>query len=126
VVTVGGGGIPVMETESGIEGIDAVLDKDLASSLLASELEIPLLVISTAVPQVALNFGTPEQKNLGTVTVDEMQKYLDEGHFAPGSMAPKVTAALEFLRKGGKEVIITNPENIGDAIANGKGTHIVP
>ncbi len=126
VVTVGGGGIPVMETESGLEGIDAVLDKDLASSLLASKLEIPLLVISTAVPQVALNFGTPEQKNLGTVTVDEMQKYLDEGHFAPGSMAPKVTAALEFLRKGGKEVIITNPENIGDAIANGKGTHIVP
>lgn len=126
VVTVGGGGIPVMETENGIQGVDAVIDKDLASSLLASELGAPLLVISTAVPQVALNFGTPEQKNLETVTVDEMQQYLEEGHFAPGSMAPKVQAALDFIRGGGKEVIITNPETIGDAIANGKGTHIIP
>ena len=126
VITVGGGGIPVMKTENGIEGIDAVIDKDLASSLLAGELAIPLFVISTAVPQVALNFGTPEQKNLETVTAGEMQTYLDEGHFAPGSMAPKVKAAIDFLKNGGRRVIITNPENIGEAIANGKGTHIVP
>ncbi|WP_147820692.1 carbamate kinase [Salidesulfovibrio onnuriiensis] len=126
VVTVGGGGIPVLDTEDGLQGVDAVIDKDLASSLLASELKAPLFVISTAVPQVALNYGTPEQKNLETVTAAEMQQYLDEGHFAPGSMAPKVQAALDFLRNGGKEVIITNPETIGDALANGKGTHIVP
>lgn len=126
VITVGGGGIPVVDTGNGVHGVDAVIDKDLASSLLASRLQAPLLVISTAVPQVALNFGAPHQKNLETVTVEEMRKYLAEGHFAPGSMAPKVQAAIDFIRNGGQEVIITNPETIGEAVSSGKGTHIVP
>lgn len=126
VITAGGGGIPVINTDQGLLGVDAVIDKDLATGLLATKLGAPLLVISTAVPSVALNFGTPEQKNLGTVTVDEMQAYLDEGHFAPGSMAPKVQAALDFIRAGGERVIITDPQTIGKAINDGAGTHIVP
>ncbi|KAB1443133.1 carbamate kinase [Pseudodesulfovibrio senegalensis] len=126
VVTAGGGGIPVIDTDQGLLGVDAVIDKDLATGLLATKLGAPLLVISTAVPSVALNFGTPEQKNLGTVSVDEMQAYLDQGHFAPGSMAPKVQAALDFIRAGGEKVIITDPQTIGKAINDGAGTHIVP
>lgn len=126
VITAGGGGIPVMETDQGLLGVDAVIDKDLASGLLATHIGAPLLVISTAVPCVALNFGTPQQKNLSTVTAKEMQKYLDEGHFAPGSMAPKVQAALDFIQAGGQQVIITDPKTIGEAINNGAGTHIVP
>jgi carbamate kinase len=126
VVTAGGGGIPVIDTDQGLLGVDAVIDKDLATGLLATKLGAPLLVISTAVPSVALNFGTPEQKNLGTASVDEMQAYLDQGHFAPGSMAPKVQAALDFIRAGGEKVIITDPQTIGKAINDGAGTHIVP
>jgi len=127
VVSVGGGGIPVTRRpDEALEGVDAVIDKDFATSLLASNLQAPLFIISTAVEQVALNFGTSSEKPLGTVTAAEMERYLDEGQFAPGSMAPKVQAAIDFLKRGGSEVIITNPENIGEAVMNDKGTHIVP
>ena len=127
VISVGGGGIPVTRRpDESLEGVDAVIDKDFASSLLASDLQAPLFIISTAVEQVALNFGAPTEKPLGAVTVAEMEQYLDEGQFAPGSMAPKVQAAIDFLKRGGSEVIITNPENIGEAVMNNKGTHIVP
>jgi carbamate kinase len=127
VVSVGGGGIPVTRRpDEVLEGVDAVIDKDFATSLLASNLQAPLFIISTAVEQVALNFGTPSEKPLGAVTAAEMEQYLDEGQFAPGSMAPKVQAAIDFLKRGGSEVIITNPENIGEAVMNDKGTHIVP
>ena len=127
VVSVGGGGIPVTRRpDEALEGVDAVIDKDFATSLLASNLQAPLFIISTAVEQVALNFGTPLEKPLGAVTAAEMAQYLDEGQFAPGSMAPKVQAAIDFLKRGGSEVIITNPENIGEAVMNDKGTHIVP
>ncbi len=126
VVTAGGGGIPVMDTAQGLLGVDAVIDKDLVTGLLATKLGAPLMVISTAVPCVALNFGTPQQQDLGTVKADQMQIYLEEGHFAPGSMAPKVQAALDFIRAGGERVIITDPQTIGKAIDGGAGTHIVP
>ena len=126
VVTVGGGGIPVVRTDSGLEGVDAVIDKDLASSMLASQLGAGLLIISTAVKQVVLNFGKPDEKGISKTTVAEAEQYIADGHFAPGSMLPKIQSALRFLRSGGQEVIITSPEYIKDAVLRGQGTHIVP
>jgi carbamate kinase len=126
VVTVGGGGIPVVRTDKGLEGVDAVIDKDLASSLLANQLNAGLLIISTAVEQVALRFGEPEEKPIGEMTVAEAEHYIAQGHFAPGSMLPKIQSALRFLKNGGQEVIITAPEFIKEAVTEGRGTHIVP
>jgi carbamate kinase len=126
VVAVGGGGIPVVRHGKDLEGIDAVIDKDLASSLLAGQLNADLLIISTAVKEVALNFGKPNQQILRSMTVKEAQTYIKEGHFAPGSMLPKVQAALDFLKAGGKEVIITSPEFMEEAVLGKAGTHIVP
>jgi carbamate kinase len=126
VVAVGGGGIPVVRTERGLEGVDAVIDKDLASGLLANQLDAGLLIISTAVEHVALNFGQPDEKTIDQMTVAEAEHYIAEGHFAAGSMLPKIQAALRFLKDGGQEVIITAPEFINASVTNGRGTHIVP
>jgi len=125
VVAAGGGGIPVVKKGKTIEGIDAVIDKDLVSSLLASQLGADLLIISTAVEQVALNFGKPNQQLIGTMTVSQAEEYIEQKHFAPGSMLPKILAAQEFVKNGGTEVIITAPEYIKDAVVSGRGTHIV-
>jgi carbamate kinase len=126
VVTVGGGGIPVVRTDAGLEGVDAVIDKDLASSLLANQLGAGLLIISTAVERVALNFGQPAETPIGKMTVAEAEQYIAQGHFPPGSMLPKIQSALDFLRNGGQEVIITAPEFIMEAVTGNCGTHIVP
>jgi carbamate kinase len=127
VITVGGGGIPVVEDEAGnLTGIAAVIDKDFASSLLATSIGADLLMISTAVEKVALNFGKPDQRWIDRMTVTEAKRYMDEGHFAPGSMRPKIQASLWFLENGGKETIIPSPENIQRALAGVTGTHIVP
>jgi len=126
VVTVGGGGIPVVRTEEGLAGVDAVIDKDLASSLLAKQLGAGLLIISTTVEQVALNFGKPDQMPISKMTIAEAEQYIAEEHFAPGSMLPKIQSALSFLKTGGQEVIITAPEFIKEAVTSGRGTHIVP
>ncbi len=126
VITAGGGGVPVVRSDIGLTSVDAVIDKDKTASLLATDLRAPLLVISTAVEQVMLNFGTAEEVGLGEVSAAEMEKYLHAGHFAPGSMAPKIEAAIAFIKNGGERVIITNPNNIGEAIRHGKGTQIVP
>ena len=126
VVTVGGGGIPVVRTNHGLQGVDAVIDKDSASALLANQLDIGLLIISTEVEQVALNFGTPNQQGIDSMTVRQAEQYVREGHFAPGSMLPKIEAALRFLKGGGRRVVITAPEFVEDAVLNGRGTHIVP
>jgi len=127
VITVGGGGIPVVADESGkLVGIAAVIDKDYASSLLAKGLGAELLIISTAVEKVALNFGKPNEEWLDRMTLEEARKYFAEGiHFAKGSMAPKIQACIWFLEGGGKTAIITNPENIGSALAGETGTWIV-
>jgi carbamate kinase len=127
VITVGGGGIPVVDAGNGdYTGIAAVIDKDFASSLLAREIKADLFLISTAVEKVALNFGKPDQKWLDRITLSEAKKYLAEGtHFAKGSMAPKVQAIIWFLEAGGKEALITNPENIGRALKGETGTWIV-
>lgn len=128
VVTVGGGGIPVVREEQGsLVGVAAVIDKDYASSLLARELHADLLLISTAVEKVSLNFGKPDQKTVDRMTLAEAKKYLADGtHFAKGSMAPKIQAIIWFLEAGGKQALITNPENIGRALKGETGTWIVP
>ncbi len=126
-ITVGGGGIPVIESEGDVIGTAAVIDKDFASAFLANEINADLLLISTAVEKVALNFGTPEQTDVDQMTVAEAKKYLAEGkHFAKGSMEPKIKAIVKFLEAGGKEAIITNPQNIGRALKGETGTRIVP
>lgn len=127
VVTVGGGGIPVIDDGKGnLVGTAAVIDKDYASSLLARLIGADLLLISTAVEKVALNFGKPEEKWLDKITLSEAKKYLAEGtHFAKGSMAPKIQAIIWFLENGGKQALITSPENIGRALNGETGTWIV-
>ena len=124
LLAAGGGGIPVIEEEGRLKGVDAVIDKDRASALLAGLLESDILVISTAVRQVALNYGTAEEKMLGRVDRKTMKGYLREGHFAEGSMKPKVEAALDFLEKGGKEAVITDPEHLEAALEDRDGTRI--
>jgi carbamate kinase len=128
VITVGGGGIPVVEDGPGqYMGTAAVIDKDYASSLLARQIKADLLLISTAVEKVALNFGKPNQQWIDKMTLEEAKAYLAEGtHFAKGSMAPKIQAIIWFLEAGGKQAIITNPENISRALKGETGTWIVP
>jgi carbamate kinase len=127
VISTGGGGIPVIRNEAGdLEGVAAVIDKDFGSSLLANNVGAELFVISTAVEKAALNYGKPDQKWLDRITLDEAKKYLAEGtHFAKGSMAPKVQAIIRFIEGGGKQALITNPENIGRALKGQTGTLIV-
>jgi len=126
VIAVGGGGIPVVEDNGELKGAAAVIDKDYASSLLALNIGVDLFLISTAVEKVALNFGQPNQKWLDRMTLAEARQYLEEGHFAPGSMGPKIKAIVDFLEGGGKEALITNPENIERALAGKTGTRLVP
>ncbi len=126
-ITVGGGGIPVIETDQGIEGTAAVIDKDFASAFLANKINADMLLISTAVEKVSLNFGKPNQVDLDQLTIAEAKKYLAEGtHFAKGSMEPKIKAIVQFLEQGGKEALVTNPENIGRALKGETGTKFVP
>ena len=126
VVAVGGGGIPVVKDEKGnLHGVSAVIDKDRASCLLAQNLQAEKLIISTAVDKVAINFNKPDQKDIDTMTVAEAKKYMEEGQFAPGSMKPKIEAAIDFLEAGGQEVIITQPHLLGDAVKGKAGTHMI-
>jgi carbamate kinase len=128
VITVGGGGIPVIDAGKGeYRGTAAVIDKDFASSLLAQNIKADLFLIATAVEKVAINFGKPDQKWIDKMTLAEAKKYLAEGtHFAKGSMAPKIQAVIWYLENGGKQALITNPENIGRALNGETGTWIVP
>ena len=127
VVAVGGGGIPVVSDEAGnLSGVEGVIDKDLASSLLATQLEADLLLISTAVEKVALNFKKPDQRDLDRITLSEAKRYYAEGQFAKGSMGPKVLAVINYLERGGKAALITMPETIGKALVGETGTWIVP
>ena len=126
VITVGGGGIPVVaDADGNLRGVAAVIDKDYASSLLASTIRADLFVISTAVEKVALNFGKPNQEWIDHMTLEEAKAYLAEGtHFATGSMAPKIQAVINFLERGGEEALITNPENLERALRGETGTRI--
>jgi carbamate kinase len=127
VVGVGGGGIPVIEDEDGkLHGVEAVIDKDFGSALLANMIHADLFIISTAVEKVALNFKKPNEVWLDQMTVAEAKQYIAEGHFAKGSMLPKVQAIIRFLEAGGKAAIITNPQNLSKALKHETGTWIVP
>jgi len=127
VITVGGGGIPVITDEHGdLRGVAAVIDKDFASALLAITLRADVFMITTGVDRVALDWGRPEQRWVDRLTLAEAKDYLAEGmHFAAGSMAPKIEACIEFLEHGGGEAVITNPENMERALAGEAGTRIV-
>ena len=128
VVTVGGGGIPVVADDDGnLHGVAAVIDKDFASALLANRLGAELFVISTAVEKVALNFGKPNEEWVDHMNLAEAKQYLAEGtHFAKGSMAPKMEAIVKFLERGGKKAIVTDPQNLARALAGETGTHFTP
>ncbi len=127
VITVGGGGIPVIKDEDeNLKGIAAVIDKDFASALLANLIDADLLLISTAVEKVYLNFGKPDQKAIDRMTMAEAKQYIEQGHFAPGSMLPKIEAIVRFLQDGGKHALITDPPNIERALQGKTGTWIVP
>jgi carbamate kinase len=126
VIAAGGGGIPVVRDEKGmLSGREAVIDKDLAAALMAKQLGADLFVISTAVEKVCLNFGKPNQINLDTITVAEGRQYVEEGHFAPGSMLPKIQAVLDYVETTGNMGLITDPANIYEALHGNKGTKIV-
>lgn len=125
VIACGGGGIPVCREDGMLHSVDAVIDKDKAAAKLADVINADTFVVLTAVPRVAINFGKPNQKWLERITVDEAQRYIEEGHFAPGSMLPKVEAAIKFVKSGsGREAIITSLENAYKAVTEDNGTII--
>lgn len=124
VITVGGGGIPVISTDKGLIGVDAVIDKDKSSAKLAQDLNADMLVILTAVDKVAINFNKPDQKDLDEISIEEAYKYIEEGHFAKGSMLPKVEACLEFVKATGSKALITSLENAAIALQGKTGTVI--
>jgi carbamate kinase len=127
VIAVGGGGVPVVRDEQGeLRGTYAVIDKDRASSLLAQQLRADLFIISTGVEKVALNFNKPDQRLLDQMTLTEARQYMSEGHFAPGSMLPKIEAATEFVQMGGPQAVITDPPNLARALRGETGTRVIP
>jgi len=126
IIAAGGGGIPVVQDEQGnLRGTAAVIDKDLASAVLAKEIAADLLVISTAVEKVCLNFGKPDQQTLDRLTVAEARGHIATGHFKPGSMLPKIQACIRFIEEGGTEALITSPEVLSAALAGRTGTRVV-
>jgi carbamate kinase len=127
VIAAGGGGIPVVADENGIlRGVAAVIDKDLASAVLAREIGADMLVISTAVEKVCLNYGTPAERALDSMTVAEARRYMAEGHFKPGSMLPKIEACIQFVTNSGGEALITCPEALAAALDGRTGTRLAP
>jgi carbamate kinase len=125
VVCTGGGGIPVMLVKGRLQGVEAVIDKDRASALLATQLEVDLFAITTDTDYVYLNYKKPGQVPLTHVTASQLAEYYRAGHFPPGNMGPKVESVLRFLRNGGKEAIITSHERLFEAVTGSEGTHIV-
>ncbi len=124
VVACGGGGVPVLRTDGELVPVEAVVDKDRSTALLAHQVKAYRLVSLTGVDEVQVDFGTPRARSLRDVTLEEMQEHLDAGQFPPGSMGPKVRSALQFLKEGGQEVIITSPECLEEALAGKRGTRI--
>lgn len=127
VVAAGGGGIPVKKDSHGIlTGIEAVIDKDYAAALLANNIRADRFIISTAVEKVCLNFGTPEEKALEEITLAEAERFMEEGHFAAGSMLPKIKAMAQFVKASGRDGLITDLQHLAKAIEGKAGTHILP
>lgn len=127
VIAAGGGGIPVIINSRGFfEGVEAVIDKDYAASLLAREVGVDLFIILTAIEKIFINFGRENQTEVPVMTVEEAKKHLAEGQFPPGSMGPKIQAAIEFIEAGGREVLITKDTHLKAALINRSGTKIIP
>jgi len=127
VIAVGGGGVPVVRDENGLlHGVEAVIDKDYASALLASAMRADLFLISTSIERVAINFRQPDERFLERMTVSDALRHLADGQFPAGSMGPKIEACVQFLQQGGKQAIITSPERIAAALRGRAGTRIVP
>ncbi len=126
VICVGGGGVPVVKKNNRLIGCEAIIDKDLATALLAREMAAETIVITTSVPKVLLDYELPTQRALDRMTLSEAQRHLDDGQFPPGSMGPKIRSVVSFLKNGGKRAIITDPENLRAAIDGNAGTWIVP
>src|SRR5262249_11773825 len=127
VIACGGGGIPVVETEPSVyRGVEAVVDKDHASALLAAQLGVPVLVLATGGEKVAIRFRQPGETFLDRLSVAEARRYLEAGEFPAGSMGPKMQAGIDFLERGGREVVISSPEHLEAAVAGQTGTHVVP
>lgn len=124
VIAGGGGGVPVVLENDIYRGVEAVIDKDKSSALLAAELNVDVFIILTGVDQIALHFNTPQQKNIANMTVGEAQKYIQEGHFVPGSMLPKVEAAIDFVQKTKRRALITSPSTLFEALNNNSGTWV--
>ncbi len=126
VIAAGGGGIPVVRNQDGtLSGREAVIDKDLAAAMLAKDLNADMFVISTAVPKVCLNYGKPDERKLDSMSTAEAEEFIKEGHFAPGSMLPKIQALKDFVSSTGNVGIVTDPENLFDAVYGDMGTKIV-
>ena len=125
VIAAGGGGIPVIQAEHGLSGVEAVIDKDRTAILLAQAVGADTLINITAVDRVAVNYGTPLQRDLETIDLEEAQRHLDDGQFPPGSMGPKIESAIDFLREGGREVVITSPPMLEMALRGQSGTRIL-
>jgi carbamate kinase len=126
VIAIGGGGIPVVERGGDYEGVEAVIDKDRAAAVLSVNIEAERLIILTNVEKVYVNFGGPDQRPLGRVTLDEITELFNAGEFHAGSMGPKIEAAIDFLRAGGGEVIISHARMLLEACEGRAGTHILP
>ncbi len=126
VIACGGGGIPVIEEDGKLKGIEAVVDKDLASERLATLIKADRFIILTDVDAAYLNYGKPNQYRIGNIRVEQLKKYYIEGHFKPGSMGPKILASIRFIENGGKEAIIAHLDKLAEAIKGEEGTHILP
>jgi carbamate kinase len=126
VIAAGGGGIPVVRDGDRLRGVEAVIDKDLSAALLAQVLEMDVLMVATDVPNAILRFGTPQAEPLGKLTVSQLRRHAADGHFASGSMGPKVEAACRFVERGGTRAVITSLDNITEAVDGGSGTVVVP
>jgi carbamate kinase len=124
VIAVGGGGIPIVEEDGKYIGINAVIDKDHASGMLATKLNADVFIISTAVDNVCINYGKPDERKISEISIDDIRKLKDDGHFAPGSMLPKIEAAIKYIENGGTKAIITSPENLLKSIRGKAGTII--
>lgn len=126
VIASGGGGIPVIEENGILKGVEAVIDKDLASERLATLIKADRLIILTDVDAAYINYGTQDQRKIGYINVDQLKKYYEEGHFKPGSMGPKILASIRFIENGGKEAVIAHLDQLIDAINGKEGTHVIP
>jgi len=124
VISAGGGGVPVLKEEDRLIGVEGVIDKDRASAVLANDIDEDFLIMLTNVEHVYLNFNEEDQKVIESMNIEEAKRYLDEGHFPAGSMGPKIEASIDFLEKGGEKALITNPENLLDALDQSSGTYI--